>query len=1157
MESTPTTPDLEVAIKAYWLSFEKQNKFNTAFQIEGEEKSKGSFSTREWLEQKLEDADHETVQEYFQAIESAEQKSDNREHHNHIHAWNVADYAEQCLIFYQKNKGSLDGAVKGHLDQFEGEGKERKKAELKFLAAIHDIARTHSRHDKDEHKNAFYAALMLEKKFGYTRDEAVNLALAVACKDDRRFYVDTNHGIFSRIIQSADCLAITRLYPVENGFNFELLQLHTDFQSTKSAEVEALAKQISVKEQGVVSGGGYNSTISNEAGDEHKFKYEAKPYGVLGTDIDYDKAKEKGETAGNSAGLNNRRNFVIVDPAGKAFKDSASDLGGDGASGAIYAVRGNEGETIAKSRPTSSNDKEGITKDKNGLITKIENGYAVFNNVWKPDGKPETPAGVIHAVGPCGSAGVERQKLLTQTLKNIFIEYHRCTSDNAENKATDSSDGKPGLRIPAISANIYAGTDEKSGSPGGTDRSWLSGGQELYSKRLKTAIEQGYIQACKELSLKKIDFGSHGLEICSYSKSDCDAFERVKGASAAPELPEAPELLGKTAKEVFEKTWRYVYRKAGAEGEEEEEAAPATAEQRAFLRDQLSIIALNKEEEEVKRNLLEELLKGNRQNDATELLGYLLEAVTDPKIATVSSINYKDSSNVDKTSKPKTEDQHKIEVPITADKGSFSDLLNEMQKAETLSGDDRYIRPEDEVLVDVEKTIKLQPKSDKDELVFSLKRFKFKSDGRTTKISDDITLDEIELDVLAKAGKEESEKKQRYEPTAFIVHSGKTLSAGHYKTYIKEIDGDSSAWFVYDDNARGKVTETELDEEGLPKVAKQAYVVKYSPLANPATEGVEPPQGAARYKSGLPESQTNGTENKGNQCFGNAAFAFLLSMTSLKPTTLEEQPEQLKPLEGLVTEYNVHLKEYSGKLPEFKAHLERSKKEKIEAKKPLEKTGVWKCSDTNFQATPSTTIQVTYCKPLAPENLVIGKKTITQYWKTTSADQVIAQRANNFRAASIYDLRNGENNEAAKGEIIQTHLDVILLAANEVKKDGKSLSHDDVLEVITFAKENGGVLNTQKPNAPKADDWMVDFSRIYQEKMKESGIFTGRQGAYKAVGSRLTFLPADVLEKIQQEDFKGKFADEVKTKAVKEAEARIADKTKKMETLTRRTGAER
>ncbi len=963
----------------------------------------------------------------------------------------------------------------------------------------------------------------------------------------------------------------------------------------------------------------------------------ARAYGILGTDF----------TNSINEGLINNRNFVIVDPAGSAFKGSSGKLSGDAASGAIYKVQGARNKTIAQSRPTSLSEIEGIKKDGNNKIIEIQNGYAVFNNVWEPDEKPETPAGVIHAVGPEGGSGNERQDILTQTLKNTFIEYHNC-------KATDSSGRKAGLRIPAISGNLYGGTDEQGPA-----------GKELYHKRLYTAINEGYEQACQELG-EEIDFGSHGLEICFYFEEEHKAFiaanpigtkapavaaapakPAAAAPAAAPSLAPIPPITSaletSDPKEAFQRAWRYVFGEAGEAGENGGTSTAATSEERAFLRDELSKMVLSQGGTDEKQ-LLQDILQGSKQNDATELLGYFLNELAEPNIKEVSTLNGERGVETP---------QRETKVEIAAGKNTFSDLLGKRAEEEDLEDGNK-------------KKLTLESVNETSELVFSLNRFKFKS-GSAEKISTDITLNEIELDVSAEDGKAESAKKQKYEPTAFIVHDG-NLNGGHYRAFIKEVDEQgNAAWFEYDDSRREKVAE--LDQEGLPEAAKQAYCVKYSPLADNAETNNT--QGAARYKSGLPKSQSHGTSNQcgGNQCFANAAFAFLLSMTSLgrvvdksqelpdlqslidkeasgtrqkatkatkkkpaaaaSPVPKGETPkDEISTLDSLINTL-LDFQDYRGKTedkkPTLKNILEAIKgatkedlktaddfllesrcstsqallrnatneflaslsadsddeqasriletyaffadknnpKFSLEVLSAIEESGdkknefcqdpsafiikntKWKCVDESkdFQATPpSTAIKVTYCKPFAPSVLKIGTKSITQYWKTSSsADQVIAQRANNFRAASIYGLKKGDENNKKKEEIIKTHLDVILLAANEAKKNDKSLSHDDVLEVIKFAKENGGVLNTKKLGAPQAQDWMVDFSRIYQEKMQASGIFTGRQGEYKAVGSRLTFLPAEVLAKIQEEDFKGKFAASANEEAVREATTRITE----------------
>ena len=230
-------------------------------------------------------------------------------------------------------------------------------------------------------------------------------------------------------------------------------------------------------------------------------RFKITSYGVLGTDGAYDAKINKStglDGSENSDGLQNRCDFVIVDPAGAAFRGDSGNLSGSSASGAIYQVAGFNKITIAQSRPTLESAQEGIEIDENNQIKKIESGYAVFNNVWQPDSSNTTPAGVIHAVGPLGSHNDnERQEIFTQTLKNIFIQYHDCPAVDLDSK-------KAGLRIPAISGGVYAGNEES---------------KKRYSEMLYEALNQGYNQACQELGVDNIDFGEHGLEVCFYSKA--------------------------------------------------------------------------------------------------------------------------------------------------------------------------------------------------------------------------------------------------------------------------------------------------------------------------------------------------------------------------------------------------------------------------------------------------------------------------------------------------------------------------------------------------------------------------------------------------------------------------------------------------------------
>ena len=158
-----------------------------------------------------------------------------------------------------------------------------------------------------------------------------------------------------------------------------------------------------------------NTTTTND------LKFKITSYGVLGINED---------NPCNTDGLDNRRNFVIVDPAGSAFKVSTGNLSGHTGSRAIYKVMGANNTAIGQSRPTATKSKEGFEIDRTGKIKTIHNGYAVFNNKWQPDENLETPAGVIHTVGPQNSNGQNHpttnayqgpQEILTQALKTPLL----------------------------------------------------------------------------------------------------------------------------------------------------------------------------------------------------------------------------------------------------------------------------------------------------------------------------------------------------------------------------------------------------------------------------------------------------------------------------------------------------------------------------------------------------------------------------------------------------------------------------------------------------------------------------------------------------------------------------------------------------------------
>ena len=224
--------------------------------------------------------------------------------------------------------------------------------------------------------------------------------------------------------------------------------------------------------------------------------------------------------SGNESGKVNANKFIIVDPAGTAFKGIAVPLNQTGAtagSGALYA--------IFKERPTML---KGITKEgvkvnaKNEIIT-IEAGYAVYNNLSTPN---KDFYGIIHAVGP-DNQGEKQQGFLTQCLKNVFIEY-----DNEAKRVKEEN--RPGLRIPAISGNLYRniiGHNNDVNPPRAIYQS-----DNDYNEMFRKALEEGYNEACIQLK-KEIKFGQ-GLEICMYSQkmynSMLDEITKVPNPAISP-----------------------------------------------------------------------------------------------------------------------------------------------------------------------------------------------------------------------------------------------------------------------------------------------------------------------------------------------------------------------------------------------------------------------------------------------------------------------------------------------------------------------------------------------------------------------------------------------------------------------------------------------
>jgi hypothetical protein len=217
---------------------------------------------------------------------------------------------------------------------------------------------------------------------------------------------------------------------------------------------------------------------------------------------------------------------------------------------------------------------------------------------------------------------------------------------------------------------------------------------------------------------------------------------------------------------------------------------------------------------------------------------------------------------------------------------------------------------------------------------------------------------------------------------------------------------------------------------------------------------------------------------------------------------------------------------------------------------------------TLVTATPQTSIQTFYCEPLVPTTIKIGtEEEFSEYWSSqkSALNDEDKNRGNAFRAASgVYDEVSAEPSpspensqatktpEAIQADIIQTHLDIILIAARGYETDNKgALTYQEVLETIKFAKENGGV-SKMKIGGDLPAEKLTDFSALYQEKMKECAIYTGRKNYKNLVGSRITFLPKEVLDALQKDDFKEKFNEANKEKELKSAKNRIKEKTERV-----------
>lgn len=351
----------------------------------------------------------------------------------------------------------------------------------------------------------------------------------------------------------------------------------------------------------------------------------------------------------------------------------------------------------------------------------------------------------------------------------------------------------------------------------------------------------------------------------------------------------------KSAQELFQEAVAYTTKSAD----------PDKLEKKALLRDRLAELILPGDTSEI-------LKDGRYQLDTNESLVCLLDHLIprENRVANISTAKEVGGSA------ESVETQYKTSLELDFSKGSAaSQMMAGYCEEENLVGANKY-QTADGRSVDGKKQIRLEIQNPDADLVVSFKRFKTNQDAKGREVirrqdtNERIALHEG-FPILANedgdpildgegqpqfltdengfpvrhvkesvkdATKSTLDKitvgngNKEYLPTSFIVHRG-TIKGGHYVAYVKELVDGREVWACYNDSIRTEIKDAQL-EGNLPPEAKQAYVVKYSPVNE-------------HGKCKLPPSQGVGTPNGGrvrgggNQCWANAAFAFVLSMSSL------------------------------------------------------------------------------------------------------------------------------------------------------------------------------------------------------------------------------------------------------------------------------------
>jgi hypothetical protein len=165
-----------------------------------------------------------------------------RDIHDGHHALTTSYYAKELLNLYKEKRDLFSAEMQAQIAEFDNP---QKIKDLEILSLMHDTARTHGGHDQDEHKNAFYVALRLREmsdpRFqGDTiSEEGLKMITDLANKESK----DEGKSLMSKLIQSADSLAILRCQEFKKGqfeYSFDMNECYQDFAKI---EDESLRKK--------------------------------------------------------------------------------------------------------------------------------------------------------------------------------------------------------------------------------------------------------------------------------------------------------------------------------------------------------------------------------------------------------------------------------------------------------------------------------------------------------------------------------------------------------------------------------------------------------------------------------------------------------------------------------------------------------------------------------------------------------------------------------------------------------------------------------------------------------------------------------------------------------------------------------------------------